>query len=128
MTQLDIMLIDFGISKYIGEDVSGRPLDDFTRITEFVGPQNFSSPELLAYARDKDTKVDQRSDLFQLGLILWFLNSGKIPAGIPPKREDQTGGKLWDLVCQLIQMDPDDRPNSASLVKAELDDIGDGII
>jgi eukaryotic-like serine/threonine-protein kinase len=36
-----IKMIDFGIAKLAGEDVSGRPLDQFTKSLEFVGPVFF---------------------------------------------------------------------------------------
>ncbi|MFX8766462.1 hypothetical protein ABTM49_19755, partial [Acinetobacter baumannii] len=72
-----LKMIDFGIAKFIGEDVAGRPLDNFTKVGEFVGPQNWSSPELIAYADDKTVVVDQRSDLYQLGLLIWFFFTGR---------------------------------------------------
>ena len=117
----DIFLIDFGIAKFIGEDVSGRKMDTFTELTEFVGPANFSSPELLAYARDKSTLVDHRSDLFQLGLILWFLSTNNLLAGIPSKRRDPTGGKIHEVVMDLIAEDPDDRMGSTSELESRLE-------
>lgn len=111
-----IQLIDFGIAKYIGEDVSGRPLDDFTRTLEFVGPVFFSSPELIAYANDKTVEVDRRSDIFQLGKLMWFIATGKISAGVPNRRNCPAGGALRDLVVELIDDDPDNRPQSVRQV------------
>jgi eukaryotic-like serine/threonine-protein kinase len=115
-----IKMIDFGIAKYVGEDVAGRPFDAFTRLNEFVGPQAFSSPELLAYARDKNHPVDFRSDLFQLGKVMWFLATGVVSAGIPSKKSDPFGGRLHSLISDLLADDPRDRPQSATEVKAEL--------
>jgi serine/threonine protein kinase len=105
-----VFLIDFGIAKRVHDDVSGRPLDNFTAHDEFVGPQNWCSPELLQYARDKRTKVSPRSDVFQIGKILWFLATNRIGAGIPDRKRDPTGGRLHGLVCSLLTEDPDDRP------------------
>lgn len=116
----DVTMIDFGIAKRIGEDVSGRPLDEFTRTLEFVGPQFYSSPELIAYARDKAHPVDQRSDLFQLGKVMWFLATGDVLAGIPSKRRDPFEGPLHALVSALISEDPNDRPESADAVAQRL--------
>lgn len=113
-------LIDFGIAKFVGEDVSGRKMDQFTQQNEFVGPANFSSPELLAYARDKTYPVDQRSDLFQLGLILWFFSTNQILAGIPSKKRDPSGGKIWELVNGLVAEDPDERIQTATEVSERL--------
>jgi eukaryotic-like serine/threonine-protein kinase len=113
----NILMIDFGLAKRIGEDVSGRPLDDFTRSTEFVGPVFFSSPELIAYASNKATLVDHRSDIFQLGKVAWFLATGTISAGVPSRRLCKMNGKLWDIVMLLLADDPDDRPSSAKEVR-----------
>jgi len=115
-----VKLIDFGLAKYTGEDMSGRPLDDFTKTPDFVGPVFFSSPELIAYAENKKHPVDHLSDLFQLGKVLWFLATGRILAGIPAVRHDPTGGVLHGLVSALIADDPADRPDSANVVRAQL--------
>jgi serine/threonine protein kinase len=110
-----IKMIDFGIAKKVGEDVSARPLDSFTQTMEFVGPVFFSSPELIQYARDKKTLVDHRSDLFQFGKTLWFLTTGRVAAGIPEKRLDTSDDKrIYQLVTDLIQDCPEDRIQSSA--------------
>jgi serine/threonine-protein kinase len=116
----DVRMIDFGIAKLFGEDVSARPLDQFTQHLEFVGPVFFSSPELIAYAGNKKHPVDQRSDLFQLGKVLWFLATGTISAGIPSRRECPLNGGLHDIVFGLLNDDPDDRPGDAMTVRDQL--------
>jgi serine/threonine protein kinase len=110
----NIFLIDFGIAKYVGEDVSARKMDDLTSLHEFVGPANFASPELLAYARDKTHPVNTHSDLFQIGLILWFLATNQVVAGIPSRKRDPTDGALHEIVTQLLAMDPEDRIQTAT--------------
>lgn len=116
----NIQMIDFGIAKRVNEDVSARPLDQFTTQQEFVGPVFFSSPELIAYANDKSHPVDRRSDLFQLGKVLWFLATSRITAGVPSRKNCPAGGRLWDIVMFLLQDDPNSRPNWASDVAREL--------
>lgn len=120
----DALLIDLGIAKRVGEDVSGRPLDNFTRQGEFVGPVFFSSPEQIAYAEDATHPVDHRSDLFQLGKVLWFMATGKISAGIPARADCPMGGKVRALVMDLIADCPDDRPSDAKTVGARLSELG----
>ena len=114
------LMIDFGIAKRQGEDVSGRPMDTFTRVTEFVGPVFFSSPELIEYAKDKSYPVDYRSDIFQLGKVLWYLGTGKVSAGSPSRKECPAGGKLRELVLAMIDDDPDCRPQQLSEVQAAM--------
>jgi serine/threonine-protein kinase len=108
-----VKMIDFGIAKYVGEDLSARPLDQLTQEDEFVGPVHFASPELVAYARDKKQPVDLRSDIFQAGKVVWYLATGKITAGIPSKKDCPLGGRLRQLLVDVLSDDPDDRPSSA---------------
>ena len=115
-----VKMIDFGIAKYIGEDLSARPLDEFTQHMEFVGPVFFSSPELIAYADNKKHPVTHRSDLFQLGKVLWFLATGKISAGIPAKKDCPAGGKFRELIMSLLDDDPDSRLGSAAEIEQQL--------
>jgi len=116
----DIFMIDFGLAKRFEEDVSSRPLDNFTKTLEFVGPVFFSSPELIAYASNKKHIVDHRSDIFQLGKLLWYLGAGIISAGIPSKRDCPFGGSLHNLVVDLVQDHPDDRLQSVDDVFARI--------
>lgn len=114
------MMIDFGISKRQGEDVSGRPMDTFTKVTEFVGPVFFSSPELIDYSKNKSYPVDYRSDIFQLGKVLWYLATGKVSAGVPSKKECPANGKLRDLVLQMIDDAPTERPQNLADVRTAI--------
>ncbi len=112
-SQDEIQMIDFGIAKKVGEDVSARPLDQLTQTLEFVGPVFFSSPELIAYADDKTHPVDHRSDLFQLGKVIWYLACGKVIAGIPSRACCPCGGKLWEIVMRLLPDEPGERFQTA---------------
>jgi serine/threonine protein kinase len=115
-----IMMIDFGIAKRVGQDVSARPMDNFTFDNEQVGPVHFFSPELIAYGRNKKTLVDHRSDLFQLGKIIWFFATNNIPAGIISVKRDPTNGPLHAIVTEMLAEDPNDRPSSAREVKERI--------
>ena len=117
----EVMMIDLGIAKRTTEDVSGRPLDIFTRTLEFVGPAFFSSPELIAYARDKTVTVDQRSDIFQLGKTIWFLATGQVSAGVPARRRCPVSGRLHSLVTRMVDDDPAGRPESAAALASEIE-------
>jgi serine/threonine-protein kinase len=105
----DVLMIDLGIAKRIGEDVSSRPMDMITRTLDFVGPVFFSSPELIAYAKDKETVVDHRSDIFQLGKTFWYLATGQISAGVPSRALCPMGGRFRELVLEMVDDDPNCR-------------------
>ena len=111
-----ILMIDFGTAKRLGEDVSARPLDNFTQAMEFVGPVFFSSPELIAYASDKNHPVGVHSDFFQIGKLLWYLGMRRISAGVPSAHLCPFGGAFRQLVLELIADEPNERiPNLATI-------------
>lgn len=116
-----VKMIDFGIAKLHNEDVSTRPLDQFTKQLEFVGPVFFSSPELIEYSRDKSYPVDHRSDLFQLGKTLWFLATGRTSGGIPARKLCPADGAIYDIVRRLLNDDPDERIQTARQVRSYLE-------
>jgi serine/threonine protein kinase len=120
----EIRMIDFGIAKLKGEDVSGRPMDRLTLTNEFVGPLFFSSPEMIAYADDKSVVVDHRSDLFQMGKVLWFIATSQISAGVPSARRCPFGGRFHGIVSRLLNDDPVDRQNSAEMVRQQFISLG----
>ncbi|HEX8795985.1 MAG TPA: serine/threonine-protein kinase [Polyangiaceae bacterium] len=68
-----VKVLDFGISKLTSGDAESRKRR--TRIDESVGTPAYMSPEQLQAAQD----VDQRSDVWSLGVVLHELVSGTLP-------------------------------------------------
>ncbi len=66
-----IKIVDFGIAKLIREDESGPNL---TQTGEVFGTPKYMSPEQCL-----GNKVDQRSDIYALGCILFEMLSGGVP-------------------------------------------------
>jgi serine/threonine protein kinase len=69
---LDVKLIDFGLAKGAGTD--SLDAARVTRSQDFVGSPAFASPEQC-----ETKKLDIRSDIYSLGVTLWYLLSGKRP-------------------------------------------------
>jgi serine/threonine-protein kinase len=65
-----VKVVDFGIAKAIGGDDSQR----VTRTGLVVGTPEFMSPEQLA-----GDKVDGRTDIYALALVLYKMLTGKLP-------------------------------------------------
>ncbi len=115
-----IKMIDFGIAKRLGEDIDARLLEDLTEQSDFVGPANFSSPELLQYSRDKTHPVDHRSDVFQAAKTIWFVAVNRISAGVPDRSVCPFEGSLYEIVLRCLADNPDHRPDSISAVAEQL--------
>jgi serine/threonine protein kinase len=69
---LDVKLIDFGLAKGAGSETLDAAR--ITRTQDFVGSPAFASPEQC-----ETKKLDIRSDIYSLGITLWYLLSGKRP-------------------------------------------------
>ncbi|MCO4769872.1 MAG: serine/threonine protein kinase, partial [Deltaproteobacteria bacterium] len=62
-------VLDFGLVKLLREDAQ-----EITRSGLFLGSPNYMSPEQI-----RSTDVDQRSDLYSLGVILFMTLTGRAP-------------------------------------------------
>jgi TolB-like protein/Tfp pilus assembly protein PilF len=117
-------LIDYGIAK-----ITGPQADPGAEQTQagFIGTPAFASPEQFADAGQM--QIDTRSDIYSLGVTLWYLLSGRTPfvgRTMEEIRARQTGElpleqlKSLHLPAQVIALlklmlapDPKDRPQSA---------------
>ncbi len=69
-----VKVIDWGLAKAVSaESALGT---DHTH-GGFVGTPAFASPE--QFSRAEDRRVDHRSDIYSLGVTLWYLLCGRIP-------------------------------------------------
>ncbi len=115
----EVKVIDFGLAK-AARDGAGEM--ELTR-GEFVGTPAFASPEQFAGG-----SIDARTDIYALGVTLWFALSGRLPfAGrtIEEIRQNQTELKLpleqlqgvprrvIALLRSCLAVDPAERPPSS---------------
>jgi len=123
-----VKLLDFGVAKLIGNDVS-----QITQGSSVVGTPGYLSPEQLAGS------ADERSDLYALGAVMYRALSGRAPfAGTWPEivyalmhesprrlRElrPDLGSELVAVVEKAMSRDPAQRPRSAAEMRADIERI-----
>jgi eukaryotic-like serine/threonine-protein kinase len=69
-----VKVLDFGISKVTSASGSGSDMG-MTRTQAIMGSPLYMSPEQMASAKD----VDQRSDIWAIGTLLYELIAGRVP-------------------------------------------------
>jgi Nif-specific regulatory protein len=119
-----VKLMDFGLARLADEGADSRR----------SGTIHYSAPELLA-----GEKVDGRSDLYSLGVVLYRLSTGNLPfsgkdpvavirahretAPAPPRSLDPSlPAGIERLVLWLLEKNADDRPKSAAALLRALNE------
>jgi serine/threonine protein kinase/Tfp pilus assembly protein PilF len=121
---LRVKLIDYGVAKVMSPQTqSGAEQTQ----AGFIGTPAFASPEQFAGAAQ--LPIDTRSDIYSLGVTLWYLLAGRIPfvgRTMEEIRKRQTSdlpleqlkglhvpGQVLSLLKSMLAPDPNDRPQSA---------------
>jgi len=117
-----LVVIDFGVAR---QEFLGRVTMDGS----IAGKPPFMSPEQCRGAR-----VDARSDLYALGLLIYNMIAGHPPftgsnpfdvmraqeSQAPPPLDGRCSAALSGLILELLQKSPNDRPPSAVIVTSRL--------
>ncbi len=88
-TEFTVKVIDFGLAK----NSSKEDGEDAATLTAggFLGTPHFASPEQL-----DEREIDVRSDIYSLGVTLWYMLAGKTPFS----------GSLAQVMSQHLHRDP----------------------
>jgi serine/threonine protein kinase/Tfp pilus assembly protein PilF len=121
---LMVKVIDYGVAKVMGPQA--EPGAEQTQ-AGFIGTPAFASPEQFAGAGL--LPIDTRSDIYSLGVTLWYLLTGRTPfvgRTMEEIRARQTSelpveqlrslhmpGQIGTLLKSMLAPDPKDRPQTA---------------
>ncbi|HEY6459802.1 MAG TPA: protein kinase [Polyangiaceae bacterium] len=134
-----VKVLDFGLVKNVSGDGKG---EDLTQTGLFMGSPKYMAPEQI-----RGDKVDARTDIYALGIILYEMITGKVPFDRPNSvnilmahvNEDAPPLKTMnpnvnvtpafeDAIARCIAKDPDQRFRSMDEVLAALKRIGGGAL
>lgn len=123
-----VKVIDFGVAKLM------EPGFDQTHVG-FIGTPAYASPEQFAIA--EPANIDTRSDIYSLGVTLWYLLTGRTPFAGRTLEEIQrrqsedlpldqltaakTPAAMIGLLRTMLAVDPANRPQSARELLAAVD-------
>ena len=128
---LHVKVIDWGLAKAVSADDALLGADHTQG--GFVGTPAFASPEQFARHTSSGTdagtgRIDVRSDIYSLGVTLWYLLCGKVPfvgdtlnaihtrqKALPVEqlRTAKVPRALGELLKSMVAYDPARRPQSA---------------
>ncbi|MGC2627759.1 MAG: protein kinase [Candidatus Udaeobacter sp.] len=123
-----IKIIDFGVAKAVAEKTNAMALTQ----VGFVGTPAFASPEQFTNA-----PVDVRSDIYSLGVTLWFLLTGHMlfsgrtieeiqearrskPLPIDQLKAARVPRRLISLLTSMLSIEPSARPAGAGELARKL--------
>ncbi len=111
-----LLVADFGIAHFTSEEMHTTVL---TKPDERLANFRYAAPE----QRIPDHTVDQRADIYALGLILNEIFTGHIPQGTRYRQISDVApafAYLDELVEQMVRQRPEERPQYLSRIKEEL--------
>jgi serine/threonine protein kinase len=110
-----VKVADFGLAKALNVDTPS-----FSSVTGTVGTPEFIAPE----AHIDGTLVDQRADIYAVGVMLYQMLTGQIPRGkfsAPSSVAPEVDKRLDAIVDKALQTNREQRYSTATEMKTDVD-------
>jgi tRNA A-37 threonylcarbamoyl transferase component Bud32 len=115
-----VKIADFGIAKLVGDDRE----QDFTLTLQgsVLGSPHYMAPEQIETPGD----VDQRADIYSLGVVLYEMLTGGLPLGrfALPSEKAEMDARIDHIVMRTLEKERDARYQSAGEVSTEVEALG----
>lgn len=115
-----VKIADFGIAKLVGEDRE----QDFTLTLQgsVLGSPHYMAPEQIETPGD----VDQRADIYSLGVVLYEMLTGGLPLGrfALPSQKAAMDARIDHIVMRTLEKEREARYQSAGEVSTEVEALG----
>ena len=113
-----VKVTDFGLARM---DTAKTPEQWGQTMTGMV----LGTPDYMAPEQKKGIRVDHRADIYSLGVMLYEMLCGEIPAGIfdPPSQRVGVDGRIDQIVIRAMQQEPDRRFASSGEMRKAVENI-----
>ena len=114
-----VKIADFGLAKLVGKDAS----EDITLTQQgaVMGTLHYMAPEQLETPLD----VDQRADIYSLGVVFYELLTGELPLGrfALPSGKSSLDPRIDDVVLRALERKREQRYQNVGEVKTDVEAI-----
>jgi serine/threonine protein kinase len=127
-----VKIADFGIAKLIGDSGQEKTAtaqgekslvegDSLTEAGKALGTPNYMAPE----QRDHPQSVDNRADIYSLGVVFYEMLTGELPVGrfAPPSQKSAADPRVDAVVARALEREKEKRFASADEVKTRVETI-----
>ena len=113
-----VKVADFGLSKLLRPEPHDPQL---TQSGQVLGTLHYMAPEQI----ERPLDVDQRADIYSLGVVLYEMLTGELPLGRfeLPSKKAAVDARLDDLVLRAMERDPRRRFPQAGEIRLALEAI-----
>lgn len=120
-----LVLVDFGLAGLLNE--ASNPHPNLTRSKVTMGTVNYMAPEQHMDAK----RVDARSDLYSVGVILYECILGDLPLGrfaLPSERNFSAPASLDQVLSKALSREPEKRYQNAAQFEQALANIEEDLL